>query len=74
MIVEYVAIGTAVCILVAEWIAWELFRRRFAGICTLGTVDNFFFRFFSMTRVAILALLHTGVLLIVILPALLLLW
>ena len=53
---------------------WELFRKKITGICFTGGVDSSFFRFFTVARMSMMALLHTLILLGLIIITYLSLW
>ena len=63
-----------VFVLLVEISFWLLFRRKTVGIQFSHELDTSFFRFFTLTRVRFLVILHTVFILVVLLSSLLLLW
>jgi hypothetical protein len=63
-----------VFILSSETFLWTLFRRKTVGIRFPHELDTSFFRFFTLARVRMVALLHTLFLFTVVVFSLLFLW
>ena len=51
--------GTLTLIVIAEFAMWTLFRRRIGGLLFPHELDASLFRFFTLTRLRLIALLHT---------------
>ena len=58
----------------AELLLWIVFRRKVSNITFPHHVDESYFRFFSIMRIRIIAILHTAFLLAFIILTAILLW
>ena len=61
-------------ILLIEIVLWQVFRRKMEGIRFPNAADHSHFRFFSMTRMRLIAIFHTVFLLAVLVISTLFLW
>ena len=72
MYIAWIAIGTL--ILACETVLWMVFRAKMSRIDFPHEVDESFFRFFSLIRLRLLAVLHTVFLLATFIISSMLLW
>lgn len=60
--------------LILELVGWWCFRSKMNGIDLPRELDASFFRFFSFTRMRVIAIIHTVFMLAVLIPSFLFLW
>lgn len=72
MITAWIIVGAAIVSL--EWILWTIFRRKIGGLCFPRETDESLFRFFTLIRLRLIAILHTLFLVAIFMIATYFLW
>lgn len=67
-------LGWCVFILLLEGVLWVLFKRKFIQICLPSGGEETFFHFFTVSRLRLLFIIHTIVLIVSVIIGHLLLW